>query len=48
MQLVYKLIVDFITLKKIKHSQSRNDKIKPVGETIFFREFEKLSYFEEK
>ena len=42
-------MVDFsMSNSKIKHPQSENDKIKPVGEMISFLEFEKLNYFEEK
>ena len=42
-------IVNFNILdSRLKHSQSENDKIKSDSEIISFREFEKLSYFEDK
>ena len=48
-QLVYNpLKISVCQILKIRHPQSENDQIKPVSEIIFFCEFQKLSYFEEK
>ena len=37
-----------VSNSKIKHTQLKNDKIKPVSKIIPFSKFEKLSNFEEK